>query len=234
MTIMVAGGLTFAIPGMLPEAYAAHNANLFVSAENSFSANTFSGPMVIEVIVNDDNIRTLDDAHGEPDVTVNGDKLRMLQATDGAWYGYFSDRLQATTADATQPGLGSLTAGADNSTRPGKGLNFGKFCDKTSGLATLGFSISETEGVAFPSNASFTKAAAAAGGVNGTDGTAAFVACTTAGNNSGFTANNNKEMNVIRENKTLNRGTTTGTITVGQLSLRDSNYWPFPAVSTTK
>ncbi len=33
MTIMVAGGLTFAIPGVMPSAYAA-NANLFVSAEN--------------------------------------------------------------------------------------------------------------------------------------------------------------------------------------------------------
>ena len=108
MTIMVAGGLTFAIPGMLPDAYAAHNANLFVSAENSFSSNTFTGPMVIEVIVNDDNIRTLDDAHGEPDVTVNGDKIRMLQATDGSWYGYFADRLQAQSADATQPNLENI------------------------------------------------------------------------------------------------------------------------------
>jgi len=34
MTIMVAGGLTFAVPGIIPAAYAA-NANLFVSAENS-------------------------------------------------------------------------------------------------------------------------------------------------------------------------------------------------------
>ena len=33
-------------------------------------------------------------------------------------------------------------------------------------------------------------------------------------------------MNVIRENKTLNRGAATN-IDVGQLGLRDSNYWPF-------
>jgi hypothetical protein len=32
MTIMVAGGLTFAVPGVMPEAMAA-NANLFVSAK---------------------------------------------------------------------------------------------------------------------------------------------------------------------------------------------------------
>ena len=38
MTIMVAGGLTIAFPGVMPEAMAA-NANLFVSAENSQFGN---------------------------------------------------------------------------------------------------------------------------------------------------------------------------------------------------
>jgi hypothetical protein len=41
MTIMVAGGLTFAFPGAMPEAMAA-NANLFVSAENSQFNNLIS------------------------------------------------------------------------------------------------------------------------------------------------------------------------------------------------
>src|SRR3990167_915635 len=102
MTIMFAGGLTFAFPGVMPSASAAHNANLFVSAENTFSSNTFNGPMVIEVVVTDSDISALDDVLGEPIVTVNGDRLRMLQANDGSWYGYFADRLQAQRADATQ------------------------------------------------------------------------------------------------------------------------------------
>jgi hypothetical protein len=52
MTIMVAGGLTFAFPGVMPEAMAA-NANLYVSAENSNFSNTMVGPQVVEVVVID-------------------------------------------------------------------------------------------------------------------------------------------------------------------------------------
>ena len=40
-------------------------------------------------------------AKGEPDVTVNGKILRMVQAVDGNWYGYFADRDQAQIADST-------------------------------------------------------------------------------------------------------------------------------------
>jgi preprotein translocase subunit YajC len=58
MTIMVAGGLTFAIPGVMPEAMAA-NANLFVSAENSQFDNYISGPQVVEVVVLDGNINSV-------------------------------------------------------------------------------------------------------------------------------------------------------------------------------
>ncbi len=100
MTIMLAGGMTFAAPGMVPEAQAA-NANLFVSAENSDNNNYMSGPQVIEVVVIDSDINDTDEAKGEPDVTVNGKILRMVQATDGNWYGYFADRTQALIADST-------------------------------------------------------------------------------------------------------------------------------------
>jgi hypothetical protein len=75
MTIMVAGGLTIAVPGVMPEAMAA-NANLFVSAENSQFGNLVSGPQVVEVVVIDSNINSLDDKHGEPDVTVNSKKIK--------------------------------------------------------------------------------------------------------------------------------------------------------------
>ena len=98
MAIMVAGGLTFAVPGVMPAAHAA-NANLFVSAENSQFDNYMSGPQVIEVVVIDSDINDTDEAKGEPDVTVNGKILRMVQAVDGNWYGYFADRERATIAD---------------------------------------------------------------------------------------------------------------------------------------
>ena len=98
MTIMLAGGLTFAVPGMEP-AYAA-NANLFVSAENSQFDNYFAGPMVIEVVVIDSDISDTSEGEGEPDVTVQSKDLRMAQATDGNWYGYFADIDSANAADA--------------------------------------------------------------------------------------------------------------------------------------
>ena len=90
MTIMIAGGLTVAAPGVMPAAHAA-NANLFVSAENSQFDNYMSGPQVIEVVVIDSDINDTDEAKGEPDVTINGKILRMVQAVDGNWYGYFAD-----------------------------------------------------------------------------------------------------------------------------------------------
>ena len=141
MTIMVAGGMTFAFPGSVPVAHAA-NANLFVSAENSQFDNYMSGPQVIEVIVIDSDINETDEAKGEPDVTINGNILRMVQAVDGNWYGYFADRLQAQTADAT---VGDTTGGV--------GLDFGKFCNSDSGANLQGsgtntLSFTETVGIA--------------------------------------------------------------------------------------
>jgi len=142
MTIMIAGGLTVAAPGVMPVAHAA-NANLFVSAENSQFDNYMSGPQVIEVVVIDSDINDTDDAKGEPDVTVNGKILRMVQAVDGNWYGYFADRDMAQIADNT-------------SAVPGVGLDFGTFCDNTSNLGigantvfvtdTVGIAIQNTNG----------------------------------------------------------------------------------------
>ncbi len=99
MTIMVAGGMSFALPGVMPVAYAA-NANLFVSAENSQFSNYMSGPQVIEVVIIDPDIDDTDELKGEPDVTINGKILRMVQAVDGNWYGYFADRDKASIADS--------------------------------------------------------------------------------------------------------------------------------------
>jgi len=148
MTIMIAGGLTIAAPGVMPAAFAA-NANLFVSAENSQFDNYMSGPQVIEVVVIDSDINDTDEAKGEPDVTVNGKILRMVQAVDGNWYGYFADRTMTQRADAT-------------STTVGVGLDFGSFC--TAASTTLGISLTDTSGVAINSAA-------------GSQGTAAPIAC---------------------------------------------------------
>ena len=132
MAIMVAGGMTFAVPGMMPAAHAA-NANLFVSAENSQFDNYFAGPMVIEVVVIDSDISDTDEGKGEPDVTVQGKDLRMAQATDGNWYGYFADEQAALAADATV-GLA------------GEGLDFGTGCTADTGLTVTGVSLTNTEG----------------------------------------------------------------------------------------
>ena len=137
MTIMFAGGLTFAAPSVMPSAYADHTPYLYVSAENSQFDNTFAGPQVVEVIVENPNLIDTDRSESEPDVTINGKQLRMVQSTDGAWYGYFASRTHAETADSIV-------------TVNGYGLDFGEICLNTNTLNLLeGTSdFSETTGVA--------------------------------------------------------------------------------------
>ena len=75
------------------------NLNLFVSAENSLFENHFSGSMVVEVIIRDSDISETDKDKGEPDVTINGKVLRMVQGSDGNWYAYFANAEKAKQAD---------------------------------------------------------------------------------------------------------------------------------------
>ena len=201
MTIMFAGGMTFAIPGMEP-AFAA-NANLFVSAENSQFDNYMSGPQVIEVVVIDSDINDTDEAKGEPDVTVNGKILRMAQAVDGNWYGYFADRDQAQIADST-------------ATTPNSGLDFGVLCESADGVAATGIELSDTVG--------FTSGNVTGGIVNGssTGGDITGTTCVAAGTN----VNSN---NVIREAKdlNLNNDANPSDTTAGQIGLlNDGGAWP--------
>ena len=98
----------------MSDAEAASNPNLFVSAENPQFDNHFAGSMVVEVVVRDNDIRDTDQGKGEPDVTLNGKTLRMVQATDGNWYAYFANIDKANEADST---VGS----------PGKGLDLVPF-----------------------------------------------------------------------------------------------------------
>ena len=203
MTIMVAGGMTFAIPGILPEAQASHNQHLFVSAESSQFDNLFNGPMVIEVVVNNPALSDTDEGEGEPSVDVNGNKLRMTQGTDGLWYGYFADFAQAAAADATQ------NAGS------GLGLDFGKFCFRTDGPATVGFSLTETVG--------FTVARPPITGA-GVDGAVALTGLVAGGCSiaagTGGTNTTAIENHVVRENQTVNIPAKVGnvqTVPIGQI-----------------
>ena len=143
---------------------ASSNPNLFVSAENSQFDNHFSGSMVVEVVIIDQNLSDTGEGKGEPDVTINGKSLRMVQATDGSWYAYFANVDKAKAADATV-GL------------EGKGLDFGVFCSRDTPSSVIGISLSETDGFAIPR---FTS--------DSTDGTSPFTSCT--GSPSGSNWNN--------------------------------------------
>jgi hypothetical protein len=111
MTIMLAGGITVGAQGFVPEAYADHNANLFVSAEKT--GKSFHGLQVVEVIIIDE------DLGGTPVVTVNGDSLTMTEGDDTNYYAYFAD---------------DDVAGADNDEATATpGLDFGQ-CNATTRL----------------------------------------------------------------------------------------------------
>jgi len=98
------------IGGIIPLSFSS-NPNLFVTPEIEQSG-IFYGHQVVGVMVVDSDISETDEAKGEPDVTVNGKTLRMIQSVDGNWYGYFASRDHAIFADGV----------LDN------GINFGKFC----------------------------------------------------------------------------------------------------------
>ena len=158
------------------DADASSNPNLSVSAENSEFGDRFAGSMVIEVVIRDSNISDTDEGKGEPDVTLNGKTLRMVQATDGNWYAYFANVDKAKAADATV-GLA------------GKGLDFGVFCSRDTSSSVLGTSFSETDGVAVPHST----------GLSGfTNGDSSFSQCT------GSPTDSTNLNNVVRKAKSIN------------------------------
>ena len=156
------------------QADAGSNPNLSISAENSKFNNHFAGSTVIEVVVRNSNINDTDEGKGEPDVTINGKNLRMVQATDGNWYAYFANVDKAKVADSTV-GLA------------GEGLDFGVFCGRDT--SSLGIDLSETDGVAIPRSS----------GVTGfTNGEISFSSCT------GTPSNSVNQNNVVRKAKSIN------------------------------
>ena len=168
----------FSIIFLIPiiNAEASSNPNLFVSAENAQFENHFSGSMVVEVIIRDSNLQDTDEGKGEPDVTINGKSLRMVQATDGNWYAYFANVDKAKIADSTV-GLA------------GKGLDFGVFCSRDTASSVFGITLSETDGIAVPSTV----------GLSGfTNGNSSLSQCT--GSPTGSINLNN----VVRKAKSIN------------------------------
>lgn len=130
--------------------------------------------MIVEVIVSDPSISDTSVGKGEPDVTINGNNLRMVQATDGRWYGYFANVDKAKTADQI-----ALDGGVS-----GVGLDFGVFCSQDT--TSLGPTFSETSGIAIPRSIT-----------GATNGNSAFATC--AGTPSGANLNN-----VVRSPKSIN------------------------------
>ena len=86
MTIMFAGGMTIAIPGETPVAVA-QTGMLSVSA-TAAPGNSFGGPQIIEIVVDDPARSDIDTTISDPDVTADGTKVSMAQADTGKWYGY--------------------------------------------------------------------------------------------------------------------------------------------------
>src|SRR2546428_27492 len=167
--------------------------NLIVSAENSVFVNHFFGPMVVEVIVRDDN-RQLDQAQGEPIVTVNGRNLRMIQSSDGNWYAFFANVDKAKQADQIAISV------------PGQSLDFGVFCSGSTPSTILGADFSQTDGVAIPDSA----------GLSGTtQGAASLTPC------SGTPLPPTNQNNVVRYTPSLN---TNANVPVGQIGINQNAW----------
>ena len=109
---LVLGSVSFAVPGIMPSAFAATE-NLYVSADNTLFDKSFNGPMVIEIVVNDNDIDDLD-ISPEPDVTVNGATLNMVQAKDGNWYAYIAESTIISSTYASEL-FGSANTGIGDS-----------------------------------------------------------------------------------------------------------------------
>ena len=204
MTIMLAGGMVIAAPSMVPQAMAA-NATLFVSAENSLFDNTFSGPQVVEIVVSDPLISSLDEVHGSPDVTVNGKDVLMAQASDGSWYAYIVDDTYATVA-------------AKKGWTHNQGITHGLECNMTGAATSIsGSTFSDATAVYFPVENS----TVVLGGYGTTTGTAG-TACSLSGNTWASTGD---VQNVVRGAKALSDNTTVKSI--GQIFLEDKDLFPF-------
>ena len=131
MKILILTALVFGIfaisLGLIPADAQSDHPNLIVS--NPFIYDTHFS--VTEIIIDDPDISDTSIIQTEPDVSFDGgDKIRMVQATDGKWYAYVAQFSAALTADST---VGS----------PGTGSDFGEFCDNSSAQTVLGINFDD-------------------------------------------------------------------------------------------
>ena len=114
MTIMFAGGMTAAVPSMMPGIFAEGPSS--ASGLVSVSSAKIQGASILEIVIDDPAISALDTAIGIPSLVFSGGatvSLTPAQAADGKWYSYIVDDGQSTLADAKS------------------GLNFGTDCGAT-------------------------------------------------------------------------------------------------------
>ena len=113
LTIMLAGGMTIAMPGEPPQA-AAQTGTLSVSATGAFG-----GPQILEIVVDDPSRDGLDSGTPLPDVRIDGSRVVMAQSDTGKWYAYVaSDEL--TSEVGAMLGL-SRYISSDETAPPGYG-----------------------------------------------------------------------------------------------------------------
>ena len=105
MTIMFAGGMTIAIPGETPVAVA-QTGMLSVSA-TAAPSNSFGGPQIIEIVVDDPARSDIAATISAPHVTIDDTPVIMIQADTGKWYAYVS-------SGAATPNTFTLELGDDN------------------------------------------------------------------------------------------------------------------------
>ena len=103
MTIMFAGGMTIAIPGETPVAVA-QTGMLSVSA-TAAPGNSFGGPQIIQIIVDDPTRSDLGTTISTPDVTIDDNPVTMTQADTGKWYAYVASAPGVAAANGVDDSL---------------------------------------------------------------------------------------------------------------------------------
>ncbi len=68
-----------------------HKPELPILNDNYLTVKS-SHPKFFEIIIDDPDISSIDEAHGVPDVTINKKHLKMAQAMDGRWYAYLGSK----------------------------------------------------------------------------------------------------------------------------------------------
>jgi len=103
--------------------------------DNWYEATIPTSFQIMEIIIDDPEISDITILQPEPTVRIDGQKVRMVQSTDGKWYGYVANLHDVKWADSTVSVAGT-------------GFDFGEFCASTTNEMVLGVDFGETEGVA--------------------------------------------------------------------------------------